>query len=234
MNKKCKKDEPVLNAQKKRWENTYSEEPNFFGEEPSYSAIKATDLFRAEGKSRVLELGAGQGRDALFFASKGFKVTALDYSETAVKAIRKKANRLRLTKQITALSYDVRKSLPFADATFDACYCHMLYCMALCTSELESLFREVSRILKPNGLNVYTVRNTADPNYGKGIPRGEGMYEMGGFIVHFFSLETVNHLAEGFDVVDISEFEEGELPRRLYLVFLRKMANKEVIWVDET
>ncbi len=91
----CRKNDPVLNAQRKHWENVYSEEPDFFGEEPSYAAKKALEVFKAESVSKILELGAGQGRDAQFFASQGFKVTAIDYSETAVNAIKEKGEQAR-------------------------------------------------------------------------------------------------------------------------------------------
>lgn len=220
--KDCTKSRDELNVQHEQWEKTYSKEPDFFGETPSYPAKKAEKMFSDENKIKILEFGAGQGRDTLFFASKGYHITALDYSETAIKTIQEKANNLRLTEQITAVTYDVRKPLPFADKSFDACYCHMLYCMALCTNELEALFNEVRRILKPNGLSIYTVRNTSDAHYKKGIPRGEDIYEMDGYAVHFFSREKIEHLARGFDVVEISEFEEGELPRKLFFVKLRK------------
>ena len=36
---------------------------------------------------KVLELGAGQGRDALYFAEQGFEVHALDYAASSVEAI---------------------------------------------------------------------------------------------------------------------------------------------------
>jgi hypothetical protein len=94
--------------------------------------------------------------------------------------------------------------------------------MALTTSELEFLSQEVRRVLRPNGLHVYTVRHTKDPHYGKGIHRGEDMYEYGGFIVHFFSRDKVERLAKGYEIVGIDEFEEGELPRKLFRVTLRK------------
>jgi hypothetical protein len=49
------------------------------------------------------------------------------------------------------------------------------------------------------------------------------MWEIqGGFIVHFLNMEKVDLLSEGYDVVDITEFEEGELPRKLYRVTLRE------------
>lgn len=99
----------------------------------------------------------------------------------------------------------------------------MLYCMALGTSELEFLSDEVWRVLRPGGLNIYTARHTKDPQYGTGIHRGEGMYEIaGGFIVHFLSREKVEDLAKGYKIVSIEEFEEGTLPRKLLRVTLRK------------
>lgn len=48
------------------------------------------------------------------------------------------------------------------------------------------------------------------------------MYEVGGFIVHFFSREKVEQLARGYEVVRLEEFEEGGLPRKLFVVTLRK------------
>jgi hypothetical protein len=59
--------------------------------------------------------------------------------------------------------------------------------MALTTTELEFLSAEVRRVLKPSGLNIYTLRHTNDPDYRTGIHRGEDMYEVGGFIVHFLA-----------------------------------------------
>lgn len=212
----------VLDGQRQHWSRVYAEELDFFGEAPSYAARKVLGFLKKEGKLRILELGAGQGRDAFFFAGEGFEVVALDYSEKAVEAIVQRARRVKLQGSIEAVCHDVRKALPFASGYFDVCYCHMLYCMALCSSELEALFQEVWRVLKPGGLSVYTVRNTGDPHYGRGVHCGEDLYENDGFVVHFFSREKVVRLAKGYDILGIEEFEEGELPRKLFLVTLRK------------
>ena len=48
------------------------------------------------------------------------------------------------------------------------------------------------------------------------------MYEDEGFIVHYFSRDKVKQLALGYQLLDIEEFEESKLPKRLYLVTLRK------------
>ena len=99
----------------------------------------------------------------------------------------------------------------------------MLYCMAMSNSDLENLNNEICRILKPGGLNIYTVRHTDDGDYKKGIYRGEDLYENDGFIVHFFSKNKVNQLSKGFEVLDIEKFEEGTFPRKLFLVKNKKI-----------
>ena len=56
-----------------------------------------------------------------------------------------------------------------------------------------------------------------------GIYRGEDLYENDGFIVHFFSKGKVKQLSNGFDIVNIENFEEGELPKKLFCVTLKKI-----------
>jgi len=215
--------EGVLNAQNPHWEKTYTSNPDIFGQDPSEPARKAAELFTQDGRTHILELGGGQGRDTLYFASNGFTVTSVDYAAEGVKTITEKALKSSLSDTVTTLHHDVRLPLPFPDASFDACFSHMLYCMALTTAELESLTAEIRRVLKPEGLSIYAVRHTGDAHYGTGIHRGEDMYEVGGFIVHFFSREKVEYLAKGFRLIGIDQLEEGPLPRKLFYVTLRKV-----------
>lgn len=199
-----------------------------FGAEQSYPARKAAERFKNTGARRILELGAGQGRDTFFFVKEDFQVSALDYSAEGVEAINKKAQSLGLSRSIVALQHDIRQPLPFEDGSLDGCYSHMLYCMALTTAELEFLSGEIHRVLKPGGLNIYTARHTGDAHYRTGIHRGDDMWEVGGFIVHFFSREKVEQLAKEYEIVSVEEFEEGDLPRKLFLVTLRKSQTDSV------
>ena len=82
---------------------------------------------------------------------------------------------------------------------------------------------EAYRILKPGGINIYTVRHTNDGDFQNGIHIGEDLYENDGFIVHFFSKEKVKRLSKGFEVLDIEKFEEGKFPRKLFIVKNKKI-----------
>lgn len=212
----------VLSGQQAQWEKMYIRNADMFGKEPSYPARRAADMFGQTGAKRILELGSGQGRDTLFFTRHGFKVYALDYSQEGLNAIQKKAEAIGHPDSVTTIRHDVRDRLSFDDNFLDGCYSHMLYCMALTTLELDFLSQEVRRVLKPGGLNIYTVRHTGDPHYQTGRSRGDDLWEIdGGFIVHFFSREKVERLAKGYEIVSVEEFEETDLPKRLFLVTLR-------------
>ena len=215
-------DTEVLNQQSQHWEKNFSSKPEMFGLEPSEPAKKSLKLFQEKNINKIVELGAGLGRDSIFFAKNSIHVSALDYSVSGIKIINEKAVNQNLSKNISTKIFDVRKKLPFKDNSIEACFSHMLYCMALTSNELENLNNEIYRILKPNGINIYTVRHTNDGDYKKGIHRGEDLYENDGFIVHFFSKEKVNSLLNGFENLKIENFEEGKFPRKLFFVCNKK------------
>ena len=216
-------DQKKLDQQSQYWETNFSSKPEMFGLEPSIPAVEALKFFKEKNIKNIVELGAGLGRDTVYFAHNSIKVQALDYSKTAIKNITNKAEKLNLTEFIKPKFFDVRKKLPFEDNSIEGCFSHMLYCMALSNSNLENLNNEICRILKPGGINIYTVRHTDDGDYKNGIHRGENLYENDGFIVHFFSREKVNQLSKGFEVLDIEKFEEGKFPRKLFLVKNKKI-----------
>ena len=216
-------DQKKLDQQSQYWETNFSSNSEMFGLEPSIPAVKATKFFKEKNIKNIVELGAGLGRDTVYFAQNSIKVQALDYSKAAIKNITNRAEKLHLTEFIKPKFFDVRKKLPFEDNLIEGCFSHMLYCMAFSNSDLENLNNEICRILKPGGINIYTTRHTDDGDYKNGIHIGEDLYENDGFIVHFFSKEKVNQLSKGFEVLDIEKFEEGKFPRKLFLVKNKKI-----------
>ena len=215
-------DQDKLNNQSNYWEANFSEKPLMFGLKPSVAALTALKKFEEENIKEIIELGAGLGRDTVFFAKNKIKVEALDYSQTAIKIIEKKAKDNNFSKLISTKHFDVRGRLPYEDNSIKGVFSHMLYCMALTNAEIKKLNNELFRILKPGGINIYTVRNISDGDYMKGTYIGEDMYENEGFIINFFSEKKVNSLLKGFNNLSISKFEEGSFPRKLFLVQNKK------------
>jgi ubiquinone/menaquinone biosynthesis C-methylase UbiE len=216
-------DSEILNKQSQHWENNFSSKPEMFGVSPSNPASYTLEIFKKNNIKNMIELGAGQGRDSLLFAKNDIHVHALDYSPSGINKISEKVSEFELQNKVNAQLFDVRERLPFKDQSIDGCYSHMLYCMALTFEEIENLNNEVQRVLKQGGLNVFTVRNTEDGDYQNGIHRGEDLYETNGFIVHFFSKEKIKKLLRGFELLDISTFDEGSFPRRLYRATMKKI-----------
>lgn len=204
--------------QRGHWDTTYAANPAMYGGQPSAPAVYAAKIFRAATARDVLELGAGHGRDALFFAHEGFAVLALDFSATGLEQLREAAGALGMGVRVTTTVHDVSKPLAVPDASVDAVFAHMLLCMALSTEQIHALVDEVRRVLRDGGVFVYTVRHSGDTHYGTGIAHGDDIYEHGGFAVHFFTRDLVDALAAGWTLVDVHAFEEGDLPRRLWRI----------------
>lgn len=208
----------LADAQRQHWQNTYTAHPGMYGEQPSAPAVHAAEVFHAAGAQDVLELGAGHGRDALYFARQGFTIQATDFSPNGLQQLQHAAQSQGVAERVTTAVHDVREPLPLPDTSVDAVFAHMLLCMALSTKEIHAAVGEIRRVLRPGGTFVYTVRHTGDAHYGAGTAHGDDIFEHGGFAVHFFPRHLVDSLADGWTLNEVHAFEEGDLPRRLWRV----------------
>ncbi len=87
------------------WETTYAQlgGASTFGK-PAEELVQLVDLLPPSAS--VLDLGCGEGRNALYLAEQGFKVTAIDISVAGIKKLRHLARQRRLS--ITAEVHDIR------------------------------------------------------------------------------------------------------------------------------
>ena len=99
----------------------------------------------------------------------------------------------------------------------------MLLNMKFSQDELRYIFSEVRRVLKPRGLNLFSVRNHNDKSYRKGREIDKGIYDINRFQIRFFTEKEIKDLTteEGFELLWLKE--EYEEPVTLYLVASRKV-----------
>jgi SAM-dependent methyltransferase len=205
------------------WNNVYRSDASFFGDAPSNFALDCYEEFKKHRVKKILELGCGQGRDSIFFASNNIEVVALDSSQVAVEALSKITNEKNLS--IRPMIHNANEGIPFGDSSFDAVYSHMFFNMRFSVEKLKYLFVEVNRVLKKEGLNLFSVRSDHDPMCGKGTLVEEGIYEINSFQIRFFTKSDIEDIVTktGFNLYKISEAYEE--PVNLYCVYTNKVTS---------
>jgi SAM-dependent methyltransferase len=101
-----------------------------------------TATMQAEGKTRLLEIGAGSGHSAAFFVAEEFTVVAIDLSPANIARCRAKGLDARVGD-----FYD----LDFPDGSFDALWA-MSCLMHVPDADLPEVLCEMARVLVPGGL----------------------------------------------------------------------------------
>lgn len=103
--------------------------------------------------TRVLDIGCGFGMLSESLASRGCQVTGVDASPASIELARRRAAAAELP-----IDYQTARSeeLPFEDASYDVAIC---YDVLEHVDDLEQTLSETSRILKRDGIYVYSTLN---------------------------------------------------------------------------
>jgi ubiquinone/menaquinone biosynthesis C-methylase UbiE len=99
-------------------------------------------LLKADGKKSMLEIGAGTGKDSLFFQENGMDVTCIDLSPEMVKFCKLKG----LSAQVMDMA-----DLQFPENSFDAVYTFNSL-LHIPKTDLPLVLKNIQTVLKPNGL----------------------------------------------------------------------------------
>jgi tellurite methyltransferase len=78
------------------YEDDYRKEEYFWGVQPSQMCLKVLELLPPVRPLKLLDIGCGEGKDAVFFARCGFDVSAFDISEAGLEKTKRLAEKARV------------------------------------------------------------------------------------------------------------------------------------------
>ena len=149
--------------QKTQWDEKYSRPTFIYGKSPAQFLAENYQYIPYEGT--VLDMGMGEGRNAVFLAQKGYKVTGVDISSVAVKKAYLLAQEFGVKiKGVVASLQDYK----IAPNSFDAIVC--FYYVD------RSLVEKIKTWLKPNGILIYEAYTTRERSKKKRDPLDEETY----------------------------------------------------------
>jgi len=205
MDYKTETGEQAVNREGFNWANWAT--PNL---EVYDTCLSTAIQWKEAGHKDLLDLGAGLGQNAIYFARQGFSVSTIDLSDYAMQYVKNWAENESLT--LTAHVGDMH-SLPYENNSFDCIYAY--HVISHTDSEgIKKVISEIERILRPGG-EVYlsfcskestVFRDKRWPRFDENTQISQHEAEMG--IPHFYAnLMDIKELLANFDVKGIKHTE---------------------------
>jgi SAM-dependent methyltransferase len=157
-------------------------------------AVRSYKLIKENKFKSLLDLGCGDGRDSIYFSKKGLKVTAVDFSKTAINRLKSSGN------DIDCLVANI-ENIKLKANSFDVIYAHLsLHYFNDRTT--EAILQNIHKALKKGGLLFIKCKSTDDFLYGKGKKIGENIYQ-DEHLRHFFTKDYLLAKLEKFKILKI-------------------------------
>ena len=155
-----------------RWDRRYGETDALFGEAPN--AWLVAHAHRLPVGARVLSLADGQGRNGVWLAQRGCRVTAFDLSPVGIEQARRRARALDVAIDLSVADI---ADWPWTSEAFDAVV--GIFFQFASPALRARIFEGVKRTLVPGGLFVlegYGLRQLEHRTGGPGV--AENLYTM--------------------------------------------------------
>lgn len=86
----------AFNEELSCYEDDYRKDGYFWGIEPNSTCLKTIELMPPSRPLKLLDIGCGEGKDAVFFARCGYEVSAFDISEAGIEKTKRLAEKARV------------------------------------------------------------------------------------------------------------------------------------------
>lgn len=217
----------MIPDQKDMWNKKHAAgEHETFRDNPSTLALLTEPKLPSD--SKILDLGCGVGRDAVFFAKKGHQVTATDFSDVIIQ----RNKELFKDSNVTFSILDMQKPLPYENSSFDVVFSSLsLHYYDHKTT--QRIVEEAHRILSDGGLFAFACKSTHDFHHGNGKEVEESVFVSDkGHVRHLFSLDYAKELTAGLFLINyLDEVEEEYSGEKSVMIqcIAKKTAKNETV-----
>ncbi len=196
------------------WEEAYRSVESLWGLKPDRTLMEYAKIV-PEGV--VLDLGIGEGRNALFFAKMGYEVEGVDISQTAIEKCLQRAETQNL--KVKAEIKDL-KEMGIAQGKYSLIIAAWVLNF-LRKAEADKIADKIKNGLKKDGLVYVGIFSPSDPGYQraketlKEVEENTFYSEKRKSFIHYFTRDEIVSLFNGFKIIYFVEgtgldIEHGE------------------------
>lgn len=176
------------------WDARYRDNLHAYGEEPNAYLVQKSNLFSSGMK--ILAVGEGEGRNALWLSEMRYEVWMIDYSRVGLMKANAQARRRNLDLKLICADLAI---WPWPTHYFDVVFAIFLH---LPPAIRPRIHNSMFQCLKPGGIIIMQSFHTDQLKYGTGGPKSLEM------------LYTADMLRRDFQNTRILDLEETVLTLR--------------------
>ena len=142
--------------------------------EPAKPLLLFSEMLGLDSSMKVLDAGAGNGRNAIYLAKRGCNVTALDFSDFALKETQRKSAEAGVSDKVAIVRHSLPNPTPFREESFDFVLDAYLFCHFLRDDVRSSFWRDMDRVTKRGGRLLSIVFSVEDEYYAQLLNKSPG------------------------------------------------------------
>lgn len=175
------------------WNERFDNDEFIFGKEPNEYLVEQVSAY-LKPNSSVLCIADGEGRNGVWLAKQGMRVTGFDVSDVALA----KANQFAKDNQVS-IQYSLCDTDGF-DWQINAYDAIIAIFIQFADPEMRArIFKQVHQALKPGGIFIIQGYTPKQLEYKTGGPS---------LLEHLYTEEMIRQLSQGFEILDLRCYEK--------------------------